>query len=988
MTKNDRLLFFLLAVSLSAVMPGRADTGKNWDFQDGAGDWKASGKDGGVVAEPGNEGNHAFQIHATRAHHTRVSVPDSGKSPDFFLSFRYRVVDSTGAPPTVYLYGRSSKGGFRGLALTPADGGGRVFCYRGQDGPNPTLGQLPPAECAEGGWMRVAAAFHGPNVLARQWPDGTPEPQWQVAGKEEGQETGQAELGVWTSPTRPSTARVLFDDVRFLSLPARAPEEWASWLQPRPVLAASEIPGQAGTFSLPGRAGICAGTLALTFDKTTGDIVNLVDRSSGREFIGRESRRPLFRIGLTKPAKGELLEIDPRGLGPVKVLEEKDSLSLEFPDAGGRGVTARVTAKSRADGKIALGIKVENRSGWSVAQVDFPGMAMTTRLGEDGADDRLLLPIQGGALVPDPGARRFTRSAAYPGSAFAQFYAYYDDTAGLSVAMEDARGRCKEMQPSSDGHELVVGLRHRFPEETGGSRELPYEVVLTGFRGDWRDAADDYKAWAVKNLWDCPLLAQREDVPAFLKEGAAVVISGFRGEKGAHQQFGEDGRKLLDTLDEYRERTGLKHMIFVPYGWENRGTWAGIHYLPAQPSNEYWEKVNALLREHDHRSGVLLSGYWWVIKRKETGSGPAFDDTAEFERRSGMCVTKADGSPWLVDEYENTTSHGSWRGLSAGLCHGSSEAADVLAEQFLGAAKLGFSLVSFDQEIGGGQRAPCYHLDHRHPPGYGAWMWTGFHDLCERIREEGKAFEPEIGLFLENTSELAVPLMATYWSRQFSVVDIGGIHGSRGTGLFSYLYHEYVTAIGAACVQGQGPLGTRPDVLVRCRALANNLTRGLIPGPFLHDVPLKPGNDPWKKAVSAAFLSYCRPYAKFSEYLILGRTRRPCRVECGQVASWYWKRRLKGDDQRDPAKVADAKAELLLEAVTAGSFEAGDGSRAHFIVNATPDPQKATAILPAEGEAIVFSADRRELKKIGAAEGERRVPFDLEPFGVRVIVVR
>jgi hypothetical protein len=36
-------------------------------------------------------------------------------------------------------------------------------------------------------------------------------------------------------------------------------------------------------------------------------------------------------------------------------------------------------------------------------------------------------------------------------------------------------------------------------------------------------------------------------------------------------------------------------MIFVPYGWENRGTWAGINYFPAQPSNEAWKTVNAEL---------------------------------------------------------------------------------------------------------------------------------------------------------------------------------------------------------------------------------------------------------------------------------------------------------------------------------------------------------------------------------------------------------
>ena len=32
-------------------------------------------------------------------------------------------------------------------------------------------------------------------------------------------------------------------------------------------------------------------------------------------------------------------------------------------------------------------------------------------------------------------------------------------------------------------------------------------------------------------------------------------------------------------------------------GWENRGTWAGINYFPARPSNEDWARVTAELAQ-------------------------------------------------------------------------------------------------------------------------------------------------------------------------------------------------------------------------------------------------------------------------------------------------------------------------------------------------------------------------------------------------------
>ncbi|MCC6353442.1 MAG: hypothetical protein IT577_06125 [Verrucomicrobiae bacterium] len=429
-------------------------------------------------------------------------------------------------------------------------------------------------------------------------------------------------------------------------------------------------------------------------------------------------------------------------------------------------------------------------------------------------------------------------------------------------------------------------------------------------------------------------------------------------------------------------------MIFVPYGWEGRGTWAGINYLPAQPANEYWQRVNALLEEHGHRSAALLSGYWWVVKRRETGGGPAFDDSAQFDRLKGMCVANADGSTWRVDSYDKVGIFGDWRGLSVGLCHGSPEAADALMGQFLGTVRIGFPLVSFDQEIGGSQHAPCYAPGHGHAPGYGDWMWTGFRDLSARIREEGRKFEPEIGLFMENESDLAVPLMATYWSRQFGEVDIAGVPGSRGIGLFSYIYHDYVTAIGAACVQGQGAQGTNPDALLRCRVLANNLTRGLIPGPFMNLVPLDPGDDPYRRASSAAFFSVCRPYPRVPEYLLRGRCIPPVEVDCEEVETWYFRRRLGAEEAKDPAKRDDAKERVKIESVTAGAFAAANGSEAHFIVNGTPDARRATAALPPGPEAVVYSADRKELSRIPASKGPRSLPLELEPFGVRVVVTR
>ncbi|MFQ5811406.1 MAG: hypothetical protein ACE5JM_17445, partial [Armatimonadota bacterium] len=223
-------------------------------------------------------------------------------------------------------------------------------------------------------------------------------------------------------------------------------------------------------------------------------------------------------------------------------------------------------------------------------------------------------------------------------------------------------------------------------------------------------------------------------------------------------------------------------------------------------------------------------------------------------------------------------------------------------------------------------------------------------------------------------------------SRQFAEVDHGAV-GARGVGLFSYLYHEYVTAIGAACVQGQGQQGTRPHPGLRVRVMANNLTRGLIPGPFHHDVPLEPTNE-WQQTISQAFFSYCQPYASFPEYLVLGTTRRSPQVRCAELDVWFYRRSQEGEPLK-PGGPPVMQVPLALPAVTAGSFEAADGSLGTVIVNVTGEDQEAVVTLGRPGEsAVLYQADRSEERRWDSAAEGANIPVSLEPYGTRMLVVR
>ncbi len=959
---------------------------QTWDFESDAAGLTLPRTHASVVAATDAPGTHVLQIATDAPHHTMARIADSEAHTDFVLSLRLRAGDFEGHPPTVYLYGRQGgEGGFRGLQINQDATG--VLCWHGRGERNPNFGPSGVGLArARQGWIRAKFACVGDWVAGKTWVDGGPEPRWQIVGRYASQTAGWAGFGVWTHPREPSKATVLFDDVQFEPVAAESLARHGLRCAPLPQLSTADLPQTSGVFPIGSDLGIVAGNTALRVDGQTGSITSIIDTQSGQEFVDAELCGPLFDCVLTQPANGQQRRASARDFTSVRIEAVDDSeLRIIFTDHIELGLAATAAIRAGEKGTLRFGLSIENRTDWCVALVNYPIAPGPAELAGKEDTEHVLLPWQAGSLVPNTGDMHIRRSAEYPGAACAQFMARYNNRSGICWIAEDPDAHCKILRATAlpnSGCALTFG--HRAPEQVASVYALPYEVSVRTFHGDWMDAADIYRGWAERQPWCATKLSRRRDIPQFLKEGAGIIISGIQNPVGREKQFGAEFERLPEVLNAYRDATGLKHMVFVPYGWENRGTWAGVNYFPAIPSNETWREVNAELRRQGHRTAFLTSGYWWVLRRQKTGNGPAFDDSDQFETRGDMCVRNADGSVWHVDNYEKIREHGSWRGYSVGLCHGSKAAQKTMKDIFLNAAGIGVPLVSFDQEIGGSQHGACFHARHGHPPGYGKWMWTDFRDLCKEILEDGKPVQPELGLFLENVSEPAIPYMATYWSRQFSEVDVGTAAG-RGVGLFSYLYHDYVTMIGAACVQGQGKLGTRPDSLLRCRIMANNLTRGLIPGPFMHDVPLT-GGDRWRKPVSQAYQAFAKPYANFPQYLLLGKAQRPPALTCGTVRTFFYRQDNKNGKPLRPGGPPVVKVEVELDAVTAGSFEAEDGSTGTVIVNATPETQKVVVALapdrqhalkrghgvPVPGPAIVF--------------GQPQLPLELEPFGVRMLV--
>ena len=174
-------------------------------------------------------------------------------------------------------------------------------------------------------------------------------------------------------------------------------------------------------------------------------------------------------------------------------------------------------------------------------------------------------------------------------------------------------------------------------------------------------------------------------------------------------------------------------------------------------------------------------------------------------------------------------------------------------------------------------------------------------------------------MLTERVSELNIPLMATYWSRQFAQQN-WMLSGGFGEPVFNYLYHDYITTIAAAMVQGQGI--NHPGYMLRRAVIADSLCRGLILGPFDSDISVHPPGQ-WQANISSLFFNVSQAYVPYREYVSLGQLIRPPSCgNCSVVSTFMFLGSADSPTQID----------INISSVRLGGFQAG-GAIAVFAIN-------------------------------------------------------
>ena len=171
----------------------------------------------------------------------------------------------------------------------------------------------------------------------------------------------------------------------------------------------------------------------------------------------------------------------------------------------------------------AVGVAIHSFEYPMVAQpLHFEGAAPDTDFFLLGQSDSVLLAVSN--------TTEYNMQSTYPGDVSVQLVARYDDVAGIAIYTADAGANVKRFSLSSvpSAGYCILSITHVPPEVEGADLRLTYTTAMTTFTGDWHDAADIYKAWAVRQWWTATPLSQRADIPPSLLAGGAGWTPGLQ----------------------------------------------------------------------------------------------------------------------------------------------------------------------------------------------------------------------------------------------------------------------------------------------------------------------------------------------------------------------------------------------------------------------------------------------------------------------------
>ncbi|MFA7003500.1 MAG: DUF6259 domain-containing protein [Verrucomicrobiia bacterium] len=515
-----------------------------------------------------------------------------------------------------------------------------------------------------------------------------------------------------------------------------------------------------------------------------GAIVSLVDNVSGIEFAAAQKTPRLFSLAFSKKAEasGERLYLSSRDAKSFSAEVKRGVATLDYDGLGEWPVQVTCTASVKpGDPLVRWRLSVKIPDALVLEEVHFPFVVMRVPLGDSVTDDAAVFGHTKGGVIRKPGAMK-TGARAYgrqPGSLTAQFGCYYDDHGGFYMAAYDGKGYPKdfEMRRTAEGVEMDWNP-HCFASK---AYVMDFDVVMTTLAGadratptDWRDAADIYKAWALRQPWCATTYDKRRDIPAWMKSGPAMVRFG-------REWLAEPARIEKWLADYWKKNFPDAPLITAYWGWEKVGYWVTPDYFPLFPSDEQFTNLVARSRALGCHAFPWPSGYHWTLMYRKQDDGSFYwDDRKRFDETvRSHAVHQRDGKLYVRTP--------SWLagGDTATMCPGDPWTIRWWNEDISAPlARRGCEMIQVDQVVGGGFPF-CYSRKHAHPPGPGLWMTEVFTKQLRTMFNACRKIERDAVVCVEEPNERFNHLVGIQDYR-----DCETPH--EPASVFNYLYHEFL----------------------------------------------------------------------------------------------------------------------------------------------------------------------------------------------------
>ena len=656
---------------------------------------------------------------------------------------------------------------------------------------------------------------------------------------------------------------------------------------------------------------------SIAFDEF-GAVTSL--ESGGKQFL--KQRLPLLQFRLRDGEKTEVLTSDDADKAVLSKNENTVELNFEFKNPNIK-FNATICLKERIEASFSF----ENNTDMYVEWVDFPQIAVPNDLVKKGGSGRLVMDINEGLLLEDLSLKEQFypykyRQMEYPSEGLysmfpavvqSQFLSYYDDSAGIYIAAEDSERAVKGIDFAPLGDAIKIQFR-LYPgiEKGDKSFELPFNMVIDFFKGDWYDSAELYRRWFESNLPENLLSVENNDtLPEWYSDSPLIVTYPVQGihdmdPSGPNRLFPYNN--ALPYLDEIGAATGSR-ILTVLMHWEGTAPWAPPYVWPPLGGEKLLADFGKELHSRNFMLGLYCSGISYTIQSNinDINMQKEYDDK-ELSRY--MCA-----SP--TGEIVSKTCQAQRK--SYDMCISQDFTKNVLWDEAKKMASVGLDYIQILDQNHGGTPYFCFSDKHGHPAVPGGWMVSHMTDFLKKLK----------GIVGDNVllgcESAAAEAYIPYLNLSDNRFNLNGYVG-HFIPIYGYIYHKYLQNFSgnSVCSLDIFDISRSPD----CHLL--RVAHSYLAGDMMTLVINQDGEIAWawgerdfsylpdRNAV-LDFIKTATAYKRGigKKYLTFGQMIKPCEVKCDTVAMYK------------------TNAERFTEypVVLTTAWEASDGTKAQFVAS-------------------------------------------------------